>query len=91
MRFYRRKPEFRDDTIYFVNDKYRLETFNPCLLEHSDGLMELCKEASAKLHMHVFYGRVRPTCVQTPSTASTITRAPSHSLDAVDTSLEKST
>jgi hypothetical protein len=35
--------------------------------------------------------RARRTCVQTPSTASTRTSAPSHSLEAVETSLEKST
>ena len=31
------------------------------------------------------------TCVQTPSTTSTRTRAPSHNREAVETSLEKST
>ena len=30
------------------------------------------------------------TCVQIPSTTSTNTKAPSHNLEAIDTSLEKS-
>src|ERR1700692_3969712 len=37
------------------------------------------------------YCKSQPTCVQTPSTTSTRTRAPSHSLEAVDTSVVKST
>jgi len=42
-------------------------------------------------YCQVVVGNDAQTCVQTPSTTSTRTRAPSHNREAVETSLEKST
>lgn len=59
------------------------------LVKNNQGMFPARFQPAVK-HVNTDSSRIR-TCGQTPSTASTTTIAPSHSLTAVDTSEEKST
>lgn len=87
VRFDRRELKFGDETVKFIYHQDGSKSVEPSLAQHRDSL-------SREIEI-LFHARVETviilTWVQTPSTTSTRTRAPSHTRDAVDTSLEKST
>ena len=85
IRFDRGEFEFSDETVKLVDNEDGPETVQPCLPKDSNGLKQVRRQFS------VTNGNNAQTCVQTPSTTSTRTSAPSHNREAVETSLEKST
>lgn len=90
VRLGRREPELGDQPVHLVDDEQGLEVVEPRLAEDGDSLHR-GGEAGSTDDCTCELFRPRHTCVQTPSTTSTKTRAPSHSRLAVDTSDAKST